>query len=127
MLIGYSHGGTGWWWWGWFFEREVIEGADGNVFMMTSLFLLLVNQLRGRLRLLHWLKAEDTFRLVTFHSCLKYVWARTLCIYYHVHTTCGFLFFTSCLTRFNLRPHIVEISMSCFFNNKAVLGSIQII
>lgn len=48
----------------------MIEGADGNVFMMTSLFLLLVNQLRGRLRLLHWLKAKDTCRLVTFHSCL---------------------------------------------------------
>lgn len=37
------------------------EGEEGNVFMMTSLFLLLVNQLRGSsLHLLHWLKTNRT-------------------------------------------------------------------
>lgn len=42
--------------WRWFFEKGVIVGAEGNVFMRTSLFLLLVNQRRGSsLHLLHWL------------------------------------------------------------------------
>lgn len=41
-------------------DGEVIEGAEWNVFMMTSLFLLLVNQLRGSSRhLFHWLEAKD--------------------------------------------------------------------
>lgn len=46
LLVGYSHGGTG----------EDGSLRKGNVFMMTSLFLLLVNQLHGSsLRLLRWL------------------------------------------------------------------------
>lgn len=45
--------------WRWFFEKGVIVGAEGNVFMRTSLFLLLVNQRRGSsLHLLHWLKTK---------------------------------------------------------------------
>lgn len=55
LLVGYSRRGKG--------KDGSLRGgggligrAEGNVFMMTSLFLLLVNQLRGSsLHLLHWL------------------------------------------------------------------------
>lgn len=52
LLAGRSHEGAG---------RDgsltwgLIGRADRNVFMRTSLFLLLANQLRERLHLLHWL------------------------------------------------------------------------
>lgn len=40
----------------WVFEEGVKEGADGNAFMRTSPFLLLVSRLHeSSLRLLHWL------------------------------------------------------------------------
>lgn len=68
LLVGYSHGNTG----GrerWFFEEGVMEE---NVFMMTSLFLLLVNRLReSSLRLLHWLKTKkNTSRFVSFDKLI---------------------------------------------------------
>lgn len=51
-----ARGGKGTFLW----DEEVIEGADWNAFMTTSLFLLLVNQLRGSsLHLFHWLEAKD--------------------------------------------------------------------
>lgn len=53
LLVGFSHRGTGK---DGSLSRGLIVRAEGNVFMMTSLFLLLVNQLRGSsLHLLHWL------------------------------------------------------------------------